>query len=116
MHWPGKAVPVRPLRQDGSRPAAALHELLREFGQRAEFVDDTRVHGRPQTPRAGRKTRISLRLRDPRTLRPGGSGPGPISRGPNYHYKMAPSAPSEVPSGPGPGAAIIVKVAVTGDR
>ena len=30
---------------EAGRIQAVLHELLREFGQRAEFVEDTRVHG-----------------------------------------------------------------------
>ena len=30
---------------EAGRIQAVLHELFREFGQRAEFVEDTRVHG-----------------------------------------------------------------------
>ena len=30
---------------EAGRIQAVLHELLREFGQRAEFVEDTRAHG-----------------------------------------------------------------------
>ena len=112
---------------EAGRIQAVLHELLREFGQRAEFVEDTRAHGtralsaflRAQVEMLDTTALLHSHPRHPKAQRTAfgrlitapaqHTGPAGTHTGYPSEHTQPPCAPHQTPAATARGAASIVK-------
>ena len=112
---------------EAGRIQAVLHELLREFGQRAEFVEDTRAHGtralsaflRAQVEMLDTTALLHSHPRHPKAQRTAfgrlitapaqHTGPAGTHTGYPSEQTQQPCAPHQTPAATARGAASIVK-------